>query len=239
MEFYYTDQSGQPVGPISQEQIQALLHRGIIHEHTMVAPVGASEWQPLGTLFEIEGPPVAPQPRPQAISNPRPRAPMYSGVSNPQGTATPPATAGVFASISPWAYVTSIYWWINTLLVLAGAGFLIYGALKIPPEMGQIRNYLLLGGLILLVPTGLCLLPAMQCWSLGTLLSALRSNPAYLETASLKQASYFKTFSIYLILMVLLIGAGLILAIVEAANRSASPSVSQAAVGQISSLLVS
>jgi hypothetical protein len=205
MEFYYTDPAGQAVGPVSQEHLQALLQTGTLTGHSMVAQAGAAEWQPLGVLFQIDtldaGPPSQMSPTAQ-----RGPAGMRRGPAAGYRSAIPSDTLAVLCRTAPWAYVTSVYWWILAVGTFSLAGLLVIGAL----QAGGMMPILLILALLVLVIGVLTVIPAMQCWSFASNLSDLRSQPGYLEAACRRQAAYFRTFAIYGIMFATLLGLVLI-----------------------------
>lgn len=55
MNYYYTDKSNQTQGPISVEQLQALVDAGRVNSNTMVVPVGGQQWSPIKTIIPSVG----------------------------------------------------------------------------------------------------------------------------------------------------------------------------------------
>lgn len=49
MQYYYTDPSRQPKGPVTLEQLQALAASGAIDSSCLVVPVGGQAWLPIET----------------------------------------------------------------------------------------------------------------------------------------------------------------------------------------------
>lgn len=236
MQFYYADQAGQPVGPITQQQLEALLENGTLNAQSLVAIAGETEWKPMGSLFQIDRIAVEPQPQ-RVVPTPAYQAPQpqYSSVSSypnraPQprvsaGGTLSPGTINVLASTRLWAYITSIYWWISALAMLATAVYLIYYALQIPKEIPQLGLFMTIGAIVIGIFGILFAIPAMQSWAFGSSLSAVRYQPGYLETACERQAAFFRTMGIYVILMfsVIIIGVLFVAMMSKTESKSSSP----------------
>jgi hypothetical protein len=233
MEFYYIDQSGQTAGPVSHEEISELYLNGVINGQTQVAQAGSQEWTTFQQLFQIPGarvPVAAPQrvapgPHQGPYRPPQPQ-PAYAGhggypqggygygmggpgMGGPPQAMLPPHTVGVFASSAPWAFVTSIYWWVSAVSYLVILGLLsIFGLALLSKIPKEIASAFLVIGIIAVVTLGtmiaFCILPAIQSWKFGSNLSRLRSMPTQdqLEGAIRAQSSYLRTFSIFLILAI-------------------------------------
>lgn len=50
-DYYYTDANRQPAGPVSFEELKDMFELGRLSDGALVAEVGASEWQPVASLF--------------------------------------------------------------------------------------------------------------------------------------------------------------------------------------------
>lgn len=50
-DFYYTDASRQPAGPVPYEQLKGMHDRGELADGALAAEVGATEWQPVASMF--------------------------------------------------------------------------------------------------------------------------------------------------------------------------------------------
>lgn len=224
MEFYYADPAGQAVGPVSQQHLEALLENGTLNAESLVAIVGETEWKPLGTLFQIDRLTVEAEPAAQPAYAPAPIAPIYQApppeyaseavvTSYPNrqraprpvvaaGTGLPSETLHVFRGSIAWAYIASVYWWLTALAFFGAAIFLVFGGFQLPRGLAGGGLALVIMALVVAVFGGLFALPAMQCWAFGSHLSSLQSSPAYLENACERQAAFFRTMGIYVILMV-------------------------------------
>lgn len=218
MEFYYADPAGQAVGPVTQQHLEALLENGTLNAESLVAIVGETEWKPLGTLFQIDKltveevpaqPAYAPAPyeAPQPVYAPEPvvtsypkRQPAPRSVVA-AGTGLPSETLHVFRGSIAWAYIASVYWWLTALAFFGAAIFLVFGGFQLPRGLAGGGLALVIMALVVAVFGGLFALPAMQCWAFGSHLSSLQSSPAYLENACERQAAFFRTLGIYVILM--------------------------------------
>ncbi|MDR2982486.1 MAG: DUF4190 domain-containing protein [Puniceicoccales bacterium] len=74
MEYYYVSAANKAEGPVSLEQLQALLSAGQVNASTKVAAVGSQEWVPItnvlpGSSFPI-GTPASPVPSSSAPGQP-------------------------------------------------------------------------------------------------------------------------------------------------------------------------
>ncbi len=61
MNFYYTDETGNVAGPITREQLQALVDRGFIPPDSQACPEGSEDWRLISTF-------VRPTPQPKTNS---------------------------------------------------------------------------------------------------------------------------------------------------------------------------
>ena len=118
------------------------------------------------------------------------------------GTGLPSETLHVFRGSIAWAYIASVYWWITALAFFGAAIFLVFGGFQLPRGLAGGGLALVIMALVVAVFGGLFALPAMQCWAFGSHLSSLQNSPAYLENACERQAAFFRTMGIYVILMV-------------------------------------
>lgn len=57
MDYYYTDSQNQSKGPISEEELRAMVAAGTLNASTMVCQVGAQQWVSIGTLVPTAAPP--------------------------------------------------------------------------------------------------------------------------------------------------------------------------------------
>lgn len=64
MEYYYTDNNNQTIGPVSLDRLHSLCSSGALNASAMIAPVGSQQWSPIGTLIPTVAPaaPVAAPP---------------------------------------------------------------------------------------------------------------------------------------------------------------------------------
>lgn len=51
MEYYYTDGTRQPLGPVPLDQLRALAAQGTITSTWLVAAVGSQQWSPIGSVL--------------------------------------------------------------------------------------------------------------------------------------------------------------------------------------------
>jgi mannose/fructose/N-acetylgalactosamine-specific phosphotransferase system component IIC len=70
MHYYYLSAQNQPRGPATEDELRELAQAGIVHERTLIAAVGSTDWVPITTVL-AEFPAV----RPMAASN-RPYEPL-------------------------------------------------------------------------------------------------------------------------------------------------------------------
>jgi hypothetical protein len=54
--YYYTDSNNQPNGPVSLEELRAMVVSGKLGASTMIAPTGSQNWIPIGQLIPSAGP---------------------------------------------------------------------------------------------------------------------------------------------------------------------------------------
>lgn len=57
MQYHYTDQDNQVLGPVSDEELQALYRSGTITADSNVFPEGDTDWRPYRTIASIPAPP--------------------------------------------------------------------------------------------------------------------------------------------------------------------------------------
>lgn len=50
-DYYYTDASRQPAGPVPYEQLKSMFEQGQLANGALAAEVGATEWQPVASMF--------------------------------------------------------------------------------------------------------------------------------------------------------------------------------------------
>jgi hypothetical protein len=67
MDYYYTDGTNQPKGPVSLAELQELAATGAINASTMVAAVGSDQWSPLASVIPSVAPLAVPPTEPLAI----------------------------------------------------------------------------------------------------------------------------------------------------------------------------
>jgi hypothetical protein len=74
--YYYADSTRQPKGPVPQEELRILFNQGKITASSLVAEVGASEWQPLSqVLTDLLPPTYSPNNPSPPQSSPPPATP--------------------------------------------------------------------------------------------------------------------------------------------------------------------
>ncbi|UYV14182.1 MAG: DUF4190 domain-containing protein [Phycisphaera sp.] len=50
-DYYYTDASRQPAGPVPLEQLKGMFEKGELANGALAAEVGATEWEPVAAMF--------------------------------------------------------------------------------------------------------------------------------------------------------------------------------------------
>lgn len=65
MHFYYANEHNQPVGPFTRDDLEKMMHTGVLPPDTFVCPEGGLEWVSLGSLIAgpTTSPPVTAPPR--------------------------------------------------------------------------------------------------------------------------------------------------------------------------------
>ena len=61
MNYYYLDESGQPVGPVSEAALRALYKAGVISFTTEIAEAGSEEWKRYASMFGFTNGPSEPK----------------------------------------------------------------------------------------------------------------------------------------------------------------------------------
>lgn len=58
MDYYYTDSQNQSKGPVSEDEIKALVASGALTGASMICQVGSQQWVPVSTLVATVAPPL-------------------------------------------------------------------------------------------------------------------------------------------------------------------------------------
>jgi hypothetical protein len=155
--FYLKD--NQQLGPVSQEQIEALLQSGEITPQSLVWQEGMADWKPAGEVF------VSATPTPAATQSESPYA-----VSNHQPAAAVAIAPGGDGSINavikrasfPKVLTLLIIGWV---LFGVGFGFVGYGEEVGGEQFAEIGGGIILAGAIPLIWGGiLSLIYLYRCW---------------------------------------------------------------------------
>jgi|GEM_PF-2153733 len=109
-DYYYTDANRQPAGPVPYEELKDMFELGRLADGALAAEVGASEWQPVASMF---GQPVTGQ---VGYS-----APPVSPTSQ-AGPAPDP-----FEPLAGWAFGLGLASWVLCLGCLSGIPGIILG----------------------------------------------------------------------------------------------------------------
>ncbi|MFI4917649.1 MAG: GYF domain-containing protein [Phycisphaerales bacterium JB060] len=158
-DYYYTDASRQPAGPVPLEELRAMHERGELAPDALVAEVGADAWTPIAELFG--------QP-----------APGGDGAWAPGGVGTTPpmaptgpirATENRFEPLAGWAFGLGMASWVCAGVFAAIPGVILGhmalsrikatgntdGASKVLAIIGLIASYLSVGFLVVALLIGL------------------------------------------------------------------------------------
>lgn len=105
MNFYYTDQAGEVIGPVSRAQLQQFVDADLLPPTTQVCYEGSEEWQPISAYIQrTKKPPTKAQPTPSQTA--------------PSQTATVPART----SASPMKLFVAVF-----LAIVVAGGCLMAG----------------------------------------------------------------------------------------------------------------
>lgn len=82
MDWYYAE-SGHQVGPIQEEQFDALVRSGVVRPDTLVWQQGMPNWQPYSMVRPVAPAPIAPPPDAAAVVSPSPATRFCSECGRP------------------------------------------------------------------------------------------------------------------------------------------------------------
>lgn len=231
---WYYAQNGQQLGPVSGEQLRAMLVSGAVRGTDLVWTDSLPAWTPAGQV-----PALVPPPEPVYTPPPAPAAPVYSPpppapapaprpAPAPAPAWTPPPAAAAPASLSggdvpqeiiellrktkPWVRLIAVLGFIGMgLAVLGAAAAIVLGA-----SSGMGAGPLLLQVGVVVVEFVL-LFPALLFLNryasrIGNLVTS--GHPQDLEDALTAQKSYWKYVGILVLVCIILALIGVVVAVV-------------------------